>query len=262
MDRNSELSMKLALQMLRKAQNLDYTSALQMEVDVAMNMVKHKDFDIGVSKIIMSPKPSGRKFRPNPGFQQGIKDRDVESFFEPSPQSKGICVGAVQYALLPTRHFYERFSDHVRLWINEESTNQDDVRNRFDDQAKDALREIGIDVRDKALTMESARKHIAARLAMERVGLAYVDRERALVADPVLREAYFSKAQDEVKRLKSDDAAWTKEVDGIINGIFEKAFMEKLEKIESKSREAQKLEKRRMLVRLKKFIFRSRFMKS
>ena len=110
--------------------------------------------------------------------------------------------------------------------------------------------------------MESARKHIAARLAMERVGMAYVDRQRALVTDPVLRETYFSKAQDEVKRLTSEEAAWTKEVDGIINEIFEKAFMEKLDKIESKSKEAQKLEKRRMLVRLKKFIFRSRFMKS
>ena len=89
----------------------------------------------------------------------------MDSLFEPSLESKAMDVGAVQYALLPTRHHYERFSDHVRLWINEETTNQDDIRFRFDEQAKDALREIGIDVRDKALTMESARKHLAAKLA-------------------------------------------------------------------------------------------------
>ena len=110
--------------------------------------------------------------------------------------------------------------------------------------------------------MESARKHLAAQLAMERVAKAYFERQQALVTDPVLREHYFSKAQDDMKQLTGDEAAWNKQVDNIIEEIFEKAFIEKLDKIESKSKEAQQLEKRRMLVKLKKFIFRSRFMKS
>ena len=65
-----------------------------------------------------------------------------------------------------------------------------------------------------------------------------------------------------MKQLTADETAWNSQVDSIIEDIFEKAFIEKLDKIESKSKEAQKLEKRRMLVKLKKFIFRSRFMKS
>ena len=57
------------------------------------------------------------------------------------------------HALLPTRHYYDRFGDHVRLWINEQSTTQDDLRMYFDVEAKEALHEQGIDVRDRALTM-------------------------------------------------------------------------------------------------------------
>ena len=45
----------------------------------------------------------------------------------------------MEHALLPTRHHYMRFSDQVRLWINEESTVQDDLRKYFDYEAKEAL---------------------------------------------------------------------------------------------------------------------------
>jgi len=39
MQMNSMLSMKLALRMLRKAKNMDYKGALQMEMDVACNKI-------------------------------------------------------------------------------------------------------------------------------------------------------------------------------------------------------------------------------
>lgn len=42
--------------MLRKAQNLDYVSCLNMEVKVASKMIESKDFDIGVQTVLLSPK--------------------------------------------------------------------------------------------------------------------------------------------------------------------------------------------------------------
>lgn len=39
MERNSMLSMNLALKMVRKAINLDYKGTLQMELDVAFNKI-------------------------------------------------------------------------------------------------------------------------------------------------------------------------------------------------------------------------------
>jgi hypothetical protein len=47
----------------------------------------------------------------------------------------------VEHALLPTKMYFDKFSDQVRLWINEESTTQSYIREGFDEQAKEALRE-------------------------------------------------------------------------------------------------------------------------
>ena len=56
MERNSDLSMRLALKMLRQAQNLDYTNCLKMEVKVASRMIDTNDFDAGVEQVLMTPK--------------------------------------------------------------------------------------------------------------------------------------------------------------------------------------------------------------
>lgn len=48
MERNSMLSMKLALKMLRDAQNLDYRGCLLNEINVSLNKVQDGEFDLGV----------------------------------------------------------------------------------------------------------------------------------------------------------------------------------------------------------------------
>ena len=52
MENNSMLSMQLALQMMRKATNLDYRGCIKMELDVAMNKIADKDFDAGIHGVI------------------------------------------------------------------------------------------------------------------------------------------------------------------------------------------------------------------
>lgn len=48
MERNSMISMKLALIMLRKATNFDYRKAMELELTVAFNKIQDSDFDLGV----------------------------------------------------------------------------------------------------------------------------------------------------------------------------------------------------------------------
>lgn len=43
------LSMKLALKMVRDARNLDYKGCLQNEINVALNKIQDKEFDLGIS---------------------------------------------------------------------------------------------------------------------------------------------------------------------------------------------------------------------
>ena len=104
---------------------------------------------------VKTPFVAGKKgTRKNPGFNKKIlTENEINKYFEPSNLSKKVNVGAVRHALLPTRHHFERFTDHLRIWINEESCSDDRIRGEFDAQAKQALRQHGIDVRDKALTI-------------------------------------------------------------------------------------------------------------
>jgi len=45
-----------------------------------------------------------------------------------------------------------------------------------------------------------------------------------------------------------------------VQGIFEKAYIERLGNVYEKSKEAQSLEKRRMFIRFKKFLMQSRIL--
>ena len=96
----------------------------------------------------------------NPGFAKNVSADQVNSYFQPNKWTKEVQLDLVEKALLPTRFHYEKFTDQVRLWINEESTSQPEVREYFDTELREALREHGIDIRDRALTIQSAREHL------------------------------------------------------------------------------------------------------
>ena len=89
----------------------------------------------------MKPKVKGAREKVAAAFNKKVSDSDLSKYFEESKWSKEINLGIVENALLPTRHYYQRFSDQVRLWLNEESTTQSKIRDDFDMEAKEALRE-------------------------------------------------------------------------------------------------------------------------
>lgn len=89
----------------------------------------------------MKPKVKGAREKVAAAFNKKVNDSDLIKYFEESKWSKEINLGIVENALLPTRHHYQRFSDQVRLWLNEESTTQSKIRDDFDMEAKEALRE-------------------------------------------------------------------------------------------------------------------------
>ena len=143
------------------------------------------------------------------------------------------------HALLPTRHFYARFGDHVRLWINEESTHQDEIRASFDLEAKEALQEQGIDVRDRALTMQSAREHLAGKLAQERRDSVQAERAQQLMTDEKLKQKYFLEIAQEVEKLrKMSQEEFQGEIDQCVQTVFEQAYISRLQKMFDKSKEA------------------------
>ncbi len=132
MEANSELSMKIALKMIRDAKNLDFKGALQNEINVALNKIQDKEFDLGISEILLKPHKQGVHQSGNPGFAKKVSDDVVQSYFQPNKWTSKVELDLVEKALLPTRFYYEKFSDQIRLWINEESTAQPEVRSSFE----------------------------------------------------------------------------------------------------------------------------------
>ena len=90
-------------------------------------------------------------------FDQNISEDQVASYFAPNRFTEAVELDVFEKAMLPTLFYYREFSDQMRLWVNEASTPQGEVRNTFEPELKEALREQGIDLRDRAPTIESAR---------------------------------------------------------------------------------------------------------
>jgi hypothetical protein len=89
----------------------------------------------------------------------------------------------------------------VRLWINEESTPQEEVRAYFDIELKEALRVQGIDIRNRALTIEEARKQLYGKELGERRMEEFHSRLTQFATDEKLRDKYFSDVKAQVDNL-------------------------------------------------------------
>lgn len=134
---------------------MPYGEALKMELNVALNKALDSETELGVRTILMKPKT----IHPiNPGFRKNVSDQEVLGFFEENKFAKQIDLGIVENALLPTRHFFEKFSDSVRVFINETSSPQEEVREAVELEIKDALRAEGINMLDKTVTIPLARE--------------------------------------------------------------------------------------------------------
>ena len=135
------------------------------------------------------------------------------------------------------------------------------MREYFDIELREALREHGIDIRDRALTIQSAREHLYRVEQHQRRQKAFDERLQQLLNDDKLRDSYFGQVRDHIATLeKSPSQEFYKLVNGKIQEIFENAYLEKLQNIFDRSVEAQSLEKRRMFIKFKKFLFQSRIL--
>ena len=135
---------------------MPYGEVLKMELNVALNKVADSDFELGVKEVLM--KPPNAKVKKNPGFKREVTPLEVDSYFQENKLASQIDLDVVENSLLPTRAFFKEFEDSVRLWVNETSTHQGDVRTAVPVEIQDALRTRGIDLRDKTITIPQVRE--------------------------------------------------------------------------------------------------------
>lgn len=96
---------------------------------------------------------------------------------------------------------------------------------------------------------------------MERQQAAFNERLTQMLKDDKLRDSYFARASDHLAHLeRSPNQEFYTLVNSKIQAIFEMAYLEKLNSVYTKSQEAHSLEKRRMFIKFKKFLFQSRIL--
>lgn len=192
--------MKLALRMMRDARNLDYKGCMKNEINVALNKIEDSEFDLGVSQVLLKPGKDGQR----PRFSKDVPKDKVDSFYEKNKLTDAIQLNVVENALLPNRFYYKDYADASRLWLNEISTPQDEIRSYFEHELKDNLRALGIDIRDRALTIESARAQIYKKEMTDRNLKVHEDRLKYFLTDDKLRDTYYSKVRKDVSDLKNN----------------------------------------------------------
>lgn len=142
--------------------------------------------DRGIQHRIFDRNLSGKIWKYTP---EQVTEDMLDTYFVESKEYQQIQIDIKPYSLLPTREYKNQFVDHVRLWINEQSSQQPHIRDRYERQAMNALRDYGIDIRDGSLTFESARKAIypveERKLRLLSEGIQMLNR------DPKLKNQYF-----------------------------------------------------------------------
>ena len=169
MEANSMLSMSLSLAMLRRARNMCFGDILRMEANVALNKMQDGDFALGMREVLQKPSNHGKHIkRENPGFSKQVTEEQLESYFAPNPLAARIDLDIVEKSLLPTRHFHDKFTDSLRVFINETNTNNVDTRDAIGIEIKEQMRALGIDFRNKTLTIPQARDYVYKHVQMAR----------------------------------------------------------------------------------------------
>lgn len=71
----------------------------------------------------------------------------IEEYFKTPAEYKHVDIIAKDHAPLPTRHYYDKYADHMRLLMNEHSTENFSIRTGYNREVQSELRELGIDIR-------------------------------------------------------------------------------------------------------------------
>ena len=86
-------------------------------------------------------------------------------------------------------------------------------------------------MRDKALTQETARNHLAGKMAVERRFDILEERMLQMMTDKKIRSEYGEKVNEVLEKLQTDKQEFDKKVEEHINEIFQAAFINRLDTV-------------------------------
>ena len=246
-EKNSPTSCELSLRLIREAKLSSMGECMRREMVVARNRVQDPEFQHGVESVLLH---SGEtKWAP-------LDPTAIDDYFKGDLGQFLLHFHAG--APMPTRQYWKRYPDHLRLWLCERSTWVNELRYDYDQNVKVALRNEGIDVRDSSLSFESARKNLWAKEQYERFQDYKNDLNGRFFNDTTFSDQYYEQVAERIADLNGDSSEYYDVINDAINAHFEDKLRERMDLMVEKNTEAHSILKRRMFIRMKKRLFESR----
>ena len=194
MEKNSPTAMELSLRLVREAKLSSMGECMRREMVVARNRIQDDEFKHGIEQVLLhSGEP---KWAP-------VDESAIDDYFNGSLDK--FLLNFHNGAPMPTRHYWKKYPDILRLWLCERSTWVTELRNDFDAEVRVALRNEGIDVRDSSLSFESARKNLWAKEQYERFQKHRDDLNGRFMNDNTFSDRYYEQVADQIAKLNKDE---------------------------------------------------------
>jgi hypothetical protein len=249
----------LNLALVRKATDSDYVSCLKIEVNMMMRRCADQD---------LARQCEDKLWRDTETPVTNLAEY-FEDFDQADPQGRDGAVGwtpneVPKQALLPVKHFYMKFPDGVRYFLNENSNYDAEIARNMELATKTFLRLRGIDIMNQTFTRDRIRESITKHLASLQHKQEQERRVHELICSLDLSQKYLdSRLQASGDFFAPANAQIAKnKVRTLICELFEGEFKNSMALIDQRLKPAAKLQKREYVQRMKKFLIDERFTSS
>lgn len=246
-EENDTVALNMTLNLLRKAEKSSYSECCHLEMKVMINLLKNEH---------------------NVDKNTPMTSELIEDFFKTPEEYKYVDLEVKEHAPLPTKKYYKKYADHMRLLMNEHTSYSDALRRGYDREAQSELRELGIDLRDSGLTPQAIRTSLWNKEQVERIQEHKEKVQGYFLNDEKVSEAYYADVAGYIEQLSQGKDTWNTEakdyyelVNNLVQKCFSNSLMKNIEMMLEKNQDLQsKVKRKRFFLKLKKFFFERRLL--
>jgi hypothetical protein len=187
LEENDETALHVTLELLRKAVKSSYSECQHHEMKAMLNLLKN-EHNV-TSKTPMTPEL-------------------IQDFFKTPKEYEHVNLEVKEHAPLPTRKYYNKYADHMRLLMNEHNSYSYSIRLGYEREVQAELRQVGIDIRDSGLTTQTIRTSLWNKEQAQRIKEHSTQVQGYLLNDDKLADTYYAEAAQYIEQLSHGTEKW------------------------------------------------------
>lgn len=246
MDEMDPLALNVTLALLRKGIRGSYSECCHYEMKAMLNILKQP-----------------HKIDKNTPMTPEL----IESYFSTPEEYKHVDIDVPHHAALPTRFYFRKYPDHLRLMMNEHTSSSEAIRAGYTREVQSQCRELGIDLRDTGVSSQTVRTNLWKVEQAQRRKDYNQRMQGYFLNDERISERFYADVATKIEQLSSGDQ-WDQEhtdyyslVNDLVQRSFENALKKNVDMMLEKNQDMhKKFKHRRFLLKLKKFFFENRLL--